>query len=152
MKSFVLCLTLALCHSALAFESPQALQDAFMAAMRANDVDGMAACYTADATTFAPDTMMAVGPDGVRASWGGLLKNFRITRAELSDSHLEISGDLAVAWGLYTMTAEPLAGGEAMEMKGRYMDAARKIDGEWLYIADHASMPVPAAEQSSELP
>jgi hypothetical protein len=32
------------------------------------------------------------------------------------------------------------------------MDAARKIDGEWLYIADHASMPVPAAEQSSELP
>ncbi len=152
MKPLVLCLTLALCHSALAFESPQALQDAFMAAMRANDVDGMAACYTADATTFAPDTMMAVGPDGVRASWGGLFKNFHITRAELTERHMEISGDLAVAWGLYTMTAEPLAGGEAMEMKGRYMDAARKIDGEWLYIADHASMPLPAEEQSSELP
>lgn len=152
MKPLVLFLTLALCHSALAFESPQALQDAFMAAMRANDVDGMAACYTADATTFTPDTMMAVGPDGVRASWGGLFKNFRITRAELSDSHLEVSGDLAVAWGLYTMTAEPLAGGEAMEMKGRYMDAARKTGGKWLYIADHASMPLPAAEQSSELP
>jgi ketosteroid isomerase-like protein len=77
MKPFVLCLTLALCHSALAFESPQALQDGFMAALRANDADGMAACYTPDATSFSPDTMVGVGPDAVRTS-----KNFRVTSAD----------------------------------------------------------------------
>ena len=35
---------------------------------------------------------------------------------------------------------------EAVEMRGRYMDVAKNIDGSWLYIADHASMPLPAEE------
>jgi len=143
MKTLLLCLSFGLCNSALAFESPQALQDAFVAAMRANDLEGLAACYTADATTFMPDTMMGVGPEAVRSSWGAVFKDFRITSVSLSESHMEVSGDLAVAWGLYSMTAEPLAGGETMLMQGRYMDAARNVDGQWLYIADHASMPLP---------
>jgi len=28
-------------------------------------------------------------------------------------------------------------------MKGRYMDVARNINETWLYVADHASMPLP---------
>jgi hypothetical protein len=27
------------------------------------------------------------------------------------------------------------------------MDVARNIDGSWLYVADHASMPFPSAEE-----
>ena len=38
-------------------------------------------------------------------------------------------GDTAVAWGLFTIMAEPVAGGEAVEMQGRYMDVAKNIDG-----------------------
>jgi uncharacterized protein (TIGR02246 family) len=147
MKTLLLCVSLAVCNSVFAFESPQALQDAFLAALRANDVESMAACYTPDATTFTPDTMMGIGPDSVRASWGGLFKKFHVTSAESADGHMEISGDLAVAWGLFTITAEPLAGGDAIIMKGRYMDAAKNIDGQWLYIADHASMPMPPAPE-----
>jgi len=67
MQPFLLCLSLLLCNSVLAFDSPQALQDAFMKAMRTNDAAGMAA---------------------------------------------------------------------------RYTDVARKINGQWLYIADHASVPL----------
>jgi hypothetical protein len=39
--------------------------------------------------------------------------------------------------------AEPAEGGDVVEMKGRYMDVARNMDGTWLYVADHASMPLP---------
>lgn len=138
---------LILCNSTLAFESPQALQDAFMAAMRANDVEGLAACYTADATNFTPDSMVGIGPDSVRASWGRFFESYRVISAELSDKHMEVSGDLAAAWGLYKMVAEPIAGGEAIEMNGRYMDVARNFEGNWLYVADHASELLPAAEE-----
>ena len=53
---------------------------------------------------------------------------------------------MAVAWGLFTIMAEPAEGGDAVEMKGRYMDVARSMDGTWLYVVDHASMPLPAPE------
>lgn len=52
------------------------------------------------------------------------------------------SGDLAAAWGLFTVIARPAEGGELVTLVGRYMDVARPIDGRWLYIADHASMPL----------
>jgi ketosteroid isomerase-like protein len=80
-------------------------------------------------------------------SWGGFFAAYKVVDAALSEEHLEIHGDTAVAWGLFTIMAEPVEGGEAVEMKGRYMDVARNIDGSWLYVADHASMPLPAPEE-----
>jgi ketosteroid isomerase-like protein len=56
------------------------------------------------------------------------------------------SGDLAAAWGLYTITAQPVGGGDPLVMQGRYLDVARNFDGRWLYIADHASVPLPAQQ------
>jgi len=129
--------------SAFANDSPEALQDAFMTALRANDVDGLAACYSADATNFAVDSMVGIGPDAVRESWAGFFANYKILDASLSETHLETFGDMAAAWGLFTIMAVAAEGGEPVEMNGRYMDVAKNFDGKWLYIADHASMPLP---------
>ncbi|MCH8056950.1 MAG: DUF4440 domain-containing protein [Proteobacteria bacterium] len=147
MKLLTLILFLAISPAADAFDSPQALQAGFMAALRANDIEGLVMCYTADATNFAIDSMSGTGPESVRASWGGFFQAFTVTAAELSDEHLEVSGDLAAAWGLFTITAVPAGGGDAVVIKGRYMDVAKNFDGNWLYIADHASVPVPAEEE-----
>ena len=147
MKLLLLILFLAISPVADAFDSPRALQDGFMAALRANDIEGLAVCYTADATNFAIDSMSGTGPESVRASWGGFFQAFTVTAAELSDEHLEVSGDLAAAWGVFTITAVPAGGGDAVVIKGRYMDVAKNFDGNWLYIADHASVPVPAEEE-----
>jgi uncharacterized protein (TIGR02246 family) len=129
--------------AALAFDTPQALQDAFMAAMRAGDADALAACYSADAVTFPPDRMIGFGPDAARESWGAFFQQHRVLSAELSEQHMTESGDLAAAWGLYTITAQPVDGGDPLVMQGRYLDVARNFDGRWLYIADHASVPLP---------
>jgi uncharacterized protein (TIGR02246 family) len=132
--------------AALAFDTPQALQDAFMAALRAGDADSLAACYTEDAVTFTPDRMIGFGPDAARESWGAFFQQHRVLSAELSEQHMTESGDLAAAWGLYTITAQPVGGGDPLVMQGRYMDVARNFDGRWLYIADHASVPLPAQQ------
>ena len=147
MKLLTLVLFLAISPAADAFDSPQALQAGFMAALRANDIEGLVMCYTADATNFAISSMSGTGPESVRASWGGFFEAFTVTAAELTDEHLEVSGDLAAAWGLFTITAVPVGGGDAVVIKGRYMDVAKNFDGNWLYIADHASVPVPAEEE-----
>ena len=145
----VMCLLTCLaCFSSSSFanESPQALQDAFMAALRANDVQGLADCYAGDAVNFPVGTLVGYGPESVIESWGSFFAAYTIVDASLSDTHMEIHGDMAVAWGLFTIMAEPAEGGDAVEMKGRYMDVARNMDGIWLYVADHASMPLPAPQ------
>ena len=117
-----------------------------MAALRANDVQGLADCYTSDAVNFPVGTLVGSGPESVIESWNSFFAAYTVVDASLSDTHMEIHGDTAVAWGLFTIMAEPAEGGDAVEMKGRYMDVARNMDGIWLYVADHASMPFPAPE------
>ncbi len=117
-----------------------------MAALKANDAQGLANCYASDAVNFPVDTLVGIGPESALQSWGGFFAAYKVVDASLSDEHLEIHGDTAIAWGLFTIMAEPVEGGDAVEMKGRYMDVARNIGGTWLYVADHASMPFPAPE------
>ncbi len=145
MKQFSSVLVLIACIAAPSYanESPEALQDAFMASLKANDPQGIAECYAADAVNFPVDSLIGHGPESVAASWSGFFAAFTVVDARLSETHLERHGDTAVAWGIFTIMAEPAEGGDVIEMKGRYMDVARNIDGSWLYVADHASMPLP---------
>jgi len=149
MKKLLCVLSCLVCFSSLSFanESPQALQEAFMTALKGNDVQGLADCYTSDAVNFPVGSLVGTGPESVIESWGGFFAAYKVVGAALSEDHLEIHGNTAIAWGLFTIMAEPAVGGEAVEMKGRYMDVARNMDGTWLYVADHASMPLPAPEE-----
>ena len=148
MKKVMCLLACLACFSSSSFanESPQALQDAFMAALKTNNVQGLADCYTSNAVNFPVGTLVGSGPESVIESWSSFFAAYTVVDASLSDTHMEIHGDTAVAWGLFTIMAEPAEGGDAVEMKGRYMDVARNMDGIWLYVADHASMPLPAPE------
>ena len=134
-----------LANPAMAFDSPQSLQDAFMDALRANDAQGLSECYAADARSFPVDDMVGVGPDFVRESWKGFFERYNVIDVTVSDVHTEESGDMAASWGQFTMTVEPTGGGEPVVMQGRFTDVARRVEGDWLYIADHASVPLPAA-------
>ena len=33
--------------------------------------------------------------------------------------------------------------GEPLQMEGRYTDAKAERDGKWVYLVDHASVPIP---------
>ncbi len=131
-------------------DSPKALQEAFLAALRDNDAQGLAACYAKDAVNFPLDALVQTGgPEAVRADWERFFAGNRVLKIELAQDHLEVHGDTAIAWGLFSLLMEPAEGGEAVEMTGRYMDVARNIDGQWLYVADHASVPLAAPESGA---
>lgn len=146
MRILIAVLALTIVGITEANDSPEALQDAFMTAIRAHDADAIAACYADDAVNFTLDSMMGIGPDSARQSWGGFFESFEVQLAELDETHLEVHSDTAIAWGLFLIVAVPRAGGEPVEFRGRYMDVARNIDGRWLYVADHASLPLPGAD------
>jgi ketosteroid isomerase-like protein len=99
----LLCLLSCLaCFSSLSLanESPQDLQDAFMTALKANDAQGLADCYTSDAVNFPVDTLVGIGPESAKASWSSFFAAYKVVDASLSSTHLEIHGDTAIAWGL----------------------------------------------------
>lgn len=127
---------------AQAYDSPEALQEAFMDALRSENANAIADCYAQDADNFPLDAMKGKGPDSARQSWAGFFEQFDVVSAELSEQQMVRSGDLAAAWGLFTVIARPAGGGELVTLVGRYMDVAEPVDGRWLYIADHASMPI----------
>ena len=130
----------------MANESAEALHKAFVAGLVANDAQALADCYAPDAINFPVSALVGHGPDSVAESWAGFFSTNKVVAATQSDSHLEIHGDTAIAWGFFKIVAEPIEGGEAVEMVGRYMDVARNFGGHWLYVCDHASLPRLAAK------
>jgi uncharacterized protein (TIGR02246 family) len=146
-KIITLAIALLFCHSLSAQDSHQALQDAFMDALRANDAAALGALYAPDAVSFDLAAQRLDGPAAIANAWGGFFSQFRVLEADLINPHLEIHGDTGVAWGEFAMRFEPVEGGEAMEMKGRYSDVTRNIDGRWLYVMDHVSVPAPGEEE-----
>ena len=145
MRTTMIVLSLLMASAAVfAHDSPEALMDRFMDALRAEDAEGLAACYADDAVNFPiSGAMKEIGPDAVKASWDGFFSAFRVIDARLPEKHIETHGDTAIAWGLFRIEAEPVEGGEPVVIKGRFMDVSRKIDGTWMYVADHASVPAP---------
>lgn len=142
MRVLMMLLMISVISPAFSNESPQALQEAFNAAVQANDADAVAVLYTVDATSYAIDVMVENGREAVRKNWQNFFSAYKVKFISLPDSNLEIMGDMAVAWGLFTLIAETIDGGEPVEMRGRYTDVSKKIDGKWLYVFDHASMPI----------
>ena len=148
MKHLLILVSGLLLSSTLAAnDSPEALQEAFMKALRAMDTAGLAACYTEDATSYDVSKQIVTGPEGVAASWGGFFSAFNLLEANLFAKTIETHGDTGIAWGQFKLLVEPKEGGDSFEMVGRYTDVSRNIDGTWLYVLDHVSMLPPAAEE-----
>lgn len=147
MVAFILSIS---ATTAVADEGLNEIGEAFVKAFKAGDLDAIAAMYTPQSVSFPPDTMVAKGSEGIRASWAGLLENYTVMDLIITDPHHETCGDLSTAWGNYKMILSPKAGGIPLVLEGRFTDVAKRIDGKWLYVNDHASMPLPPAPAESE--
>jgi uncharacterized protein (TIGR02246 family) len=126
-----------------AAESPaKVLDDRFLKALNANDVKAIVACYADDAVIYPPDTFMARGKDAIRLSWEKFLGQFRISQARISDVRYLDMGARSVGWGIVEFMMTPSAGGDALPMKARFTSVYEKRDGRWVFISDHASLPM----------
>lgn len=91
-----------------------------------------------------PVQRIAKGRTAIVDSWAAFFGQFDIEELTLFDAHHETCGDFSTAWGQFRMVATPKGGGDELVMEGRFADAARKIDGKWQYVMDHASLPIVA--------
>ncbi|MDJ0653572.1 MAG: nuclear transport factor 2 family protein [Xanthomonadales bacterium] len=123
--------------------SPEALLEAFVDALAANDADRVAACYANDAVCFAMDEMVGLGPEFVRESWNAFFSVYTVREVRLTNTRLECFGDTAAAWGLFQMLVDTVDEAEEIELHGRFTDVAKQFNQRWLFIADHASVPLP---------
>lgn len=120
----------------------QTLDEAWMKAAKAGDVDAITALYAPDAVVYPPDAMEVRGTDAIRKAWAGLFAAYAITDMKI-DAVYETAGNISLGWGRWTMTVTPKAGGAPEKWEGRATSIAKKINGKWLYVNDHASMPMP---------
>lgn len=116
----------------------------FLAAFNAGDAEAFAATYwqSSDVVSFPPDTMEARGWDAVSEAAHEMVTNMPGAKLELIDMHHRVAGDVVIGWGLWRMTM-PNADGEPVVMEGRYSDVKAERDGKWVYLLDHASVPIP---------
>ncbi len=147
----------ALILSALGFASavfaadgPEALDAAWVKAMKAQDANAVAALYAPDAVLWMPGAPEARGAKAIHDEYAGLLGTYTVTDVSLTDGHYETVQNIGVASGHFMMTLQPKAGGAPTIMGGRYSSVAKKIDGQWRYVVDHASVePPPAAKPAA---
>jgi uncharacterized protein (TIGR02246 family) len=130
---------------AFAQESADALADAFVAAVVAEDADALASLYTEEADSYDPSGSVQKGRAEIAATWKQFFDAYDGFSASLDrKGHHAPDKKSHAAWGLWTMSATPSGGGDAVTWNGRYLDVSVKTKDGWKYIVDHASMLAPA--------
>lgn len=124
----------------------QMVDQAWVKAMKANDLEATMALYAPDAVAYFPDGDFK-GKQAIRKSWTDFLVAFTVKDAS-SEGTYETTGDTSLGWGYWSMTVVPKGGGDPIPMKGRATVVVKKIGGKWQYIVDHASVPLPTPPPS----
>lgn len=122
---------------------------AFVKALIANDVDAIVALYEDDAVYHALDTLELKGTADIRANFAGFLGAFTVMDAAPSEVHHFTRGDLSFSWGKLDITLAPKAGGEPFKFEVRFSEVSKLINGKWMYISDHVSVPTKDQNGSS---
>lgn len=118
-------------------------------AVKAGDVEAVTKCYAPDAIVWFSGSPMAKGTKAIHDFYQAFLSTTTVQDATISELGSQTKGNDSVAWGTYTFTSAPKTGGKPTTATGRYTEVAKKINGKWLYLVDHASddpPPAPAAK------
>ncbi len=123
----------------------EALEDRFAAAFNAKDVDAIMKVYVPDQTLFVFDVSTPrqyVGAAAYRKDWQDFLATLKgPIKFQLSD--LEVSNDGKIGYGhsIQHVTGTDTKG-KPVDLTVRVTDVYRKIDGKWLIVEEHVSVPV----------
>ena len=130
--------------STAAEQQINALMTNWQKAFEAKDVNGVMAMYAPGDALIAFDVVPPLqykGADAYRKDYGEFFAQFDgPLHLEFADGHTEVSGDLALAYGLERITGK-LKGEQPVDLWLRYTSAFKRIGGQWRDIHDHVSVP-----------
>lgn len=123
----------------------RALEGRLIVAVAAKDTDAVMKLYVGDDRIFVFDAIPPRQYVGV-AAWRKDIQGFfdifaGPVKAEISDLSIAASGDMAYSHSIQRFTGK-LAKGGAFDTTLRLTDVYRKIDGQWLIVHEHVSVPV----------
>jgi ketosteroid isomerase-like protein len=122
----------------------KALDEAFVAAFNRGDAEALSSLNwnSPDAVVFPPGMLEARGWSAIRKANAESLAALRGARIELIESHQIPAGDVVIGWGKWRLSI-PAPDGTVTEIIGRHTDVKAERDGRWVYLLDHASVPLP---------
>ena len=117
------------------------LDTAFVDAFNKGDATAMSALYwnSPEVVSVAPDVLQpASGIGALRDANTRMLTGMKGARIEITEHHQVPAGEVVLGWGTFKLIM-PGGGGEIL---GRFTDVKGQRDGKWVYLMDHASVPL----------
>ena len=126
--------------------------DNWAKAIRAGEVDGVVALYARDVASFdIVPPLRYVGADRKRRAWQESFATFPGGIAyAVTDLNVTVHGELAFAHSLNHVNATSAAG-RVTDLWLRWTACFRRIDGVWLVVHDHISVPADLAHGQAAL-
>ena len=122
-----------------------ALEDHFAAAVNAKDVDAIMKVYVPGNDLFVFDVSVPrqyVGWDAYKKDWRDFLALYRgPVKFTISDLSVMSDGKLAYSHSIQSVSGTG-TDGSSMDIVVRVTDVYRKIDGKWLIVQEHISVPI----------
>jgi ketosteroid isomerase-like protein len=118
--------------------------DQLAEAIRAADLDGLMPLYAPDIVTFdVQSPLRKVGAEGKRENWIDVFTLFqRPLNCEIRDLTITVNDDVAFAYGFNRISGTLQNGNASSGFWVRATTCFRKIDGNWLIVHDHVSVPL----------
>jgi ketosteroid isomerase-like protein len=122
-----------------------ALENHLMSSVRAKDLDGVMSVYVPDRSLFVFDVIpprQYVGAAAYREDWKGVLASFNgpIT-AKINDLKITSGNNLGFGHSIQHFSGTDRSG-KKVDWTLRVTDCYRKINGKWLIVHEHYSVPV----------
>lgn len=141
MRRFIVVLSVVLFGSIARAEDKgaEAVDKAWMKAMKAQSIEGIMSCYATDAVSWFPGETELRGEKAIRDSYTEMFASNTVVDVTFMDTHYKTAGDFSVGWGKANITVVDKASGKTNVWNARFTDVAERRGGKWVYTVDHAS-------------
>ena len=121
------------------------LENRFEAAFNAGDIDAIMKNYVPDNSLVVFDVVprkQYLGADAYREDWVDFFSHFRGTpKIDITDLGVAVEGNLGFGHSFQHVTGTDKQG-HSIDRWVRVTDGYRKVDGHWLIVLEHVSVPV----------
>jgi uncharacterized protein (TIGR02246 family) len=108
------------------------LSEAYISALRNDDLEGWLDTLSNDCVFLPPGYPAMNGKEAIRTWAKESTFDLYRTKLDLDFEEIEFVGSWAFAWGRFHQVLTPKAGGEPVEMKGKFLDVFRREEsGRW---------------------
>jgi uncharacterized protein (TIGR02246 family) len=116
------------------------IMDRLARSVQTRDIEGILATYADNAVIFDVRDSLEYGKDGLRRSWEECFESSKDFIIEISEPAIRMDGNLAFTHCLSHATGKTLDG-QDIDVWMRATDCYQKINGKWLVVHEHVSVP-----------